>query len=131
MKIYFPMSARVLTVGHIRCIDMLTRKGDLVVGLLTKKAMKGYKEEIVPYEDREFILNHLYVFDDFTVVPQDSLDPSANLKKYKCTHMASGDGWEPSELAAMKKLGVTPLDIDSKYPLHSSGILGACKSQTS
>jgi glycerol-3-phosphate cytidylyltransferase-like family protein len=119
-----------LTPGHIQCLDWLTRKYDEVyVGLLTKKAMKDYKEEIVPYIDREYILQRLYVFGDYQVVPQDSLDPSKNLKKYTCTHMASGDGWEPAEKAAAKKLKVKLITIklpgEKKKKYSSSSILSA------
>lgn len=89
--------------------------------------MKGYKDELVPYEDRKFILENLYIFGDYQVIPQDSLDPYKNLKKFKCTHMASGDGFEKVEEAAAKKLKVKLIKLDSKSKLHSSDILKAYK----
>jgi len=109
MKIYFPMSARVLTPGHIKCIEYLLKQGEVIVGLLTKRAMKGYKDEIVPYKDREFILKSLKF--DIKVVRQTSLDPIENIKKYKCNAIASGDGWERQELEAMAKTKLTAINI--------------------
>lgn len=110
MNIYFPMSVNVLTPGHIQCIDYLNSKGFLTVGLLTAKAMKGYKKEAMPFADRKFILEAL----NCTVVPQDSLNPTKNLKKYKSDAIASGDGWEKEELEAIKALGIKKIDIKLK-----------------
>lgn len=103
------MSARVITPGHIKCLEYLIQKGSVVVGLLTKEAMKGYKKEIVPYKDRKFILENLRF--NFNIVPQKTLDPSANIKKYKCDAIASGDGWEKKEVEAMEKLKLTAINI--------------------
>lgn len=109
---YFPMSCNVLTVGHIKCLQHLAQYDFVTVGLLTGKAMKGYKKEVVPYADREYILKMIAeVIQDIDIVPQDSLDPTENLIKYKCTSIASGDGWEEVELEAIRKLGLTKMDI--------------------
>lgn len=96
-------------------------KGDVVIGLLTSKALKGYKKELMPYKDRLYILNEL---DNLwtLIVPQDSLDPSANIRKYNCTAIASGDGWEPKEEEAIKKLGIKKINVKSGGRLHSSDI---------
>lgn len=110
VNIYFPMTCNVLTPGHIQCIDYLNERGHLTVGLLTAKALKGYKKEAMPFADRKFILEAF----NCIVVPQDSLDPSVNLKKYKIDVIASGDGWEKEELQAIKKLGVKVINIKLK-----------------
>lgn len=120
--IYWPASCRLLNVGHIKCLEKLTQKDFVIVGLLTKKAMKGYKDELVSFKDRKYILDSLNI-DGYIVVPQNSLDPTQNLIKYQCTHMASGDGWEQVELDAMKKLGVKPINVKSGYRQHTSGII--------
>lgn len=31
INIYFPMSARVLTPGHIKCLEFLINKGNVIV----------------------------------------------------------------------------------------------------
>lgn len=117
------MSARVLTPGHIKAIEQLWKKDYVLVGLLTAKAMKGYKKEIVPFKDRKFILEKLGV----RLVAQDSLDPFYNLKKYKATALASGDGFEPCEKEAAKKLGIKLINIklrgEKKKKYSSSKII--------
>lgn len=119
MKIYFPMSANVLVKGHIVMLKKLYAKGDVVIGLLTSKALKNYKKEVVPYVERKYILENFF---NNIVVPQDSLDPSKNIKKYSCDAIASGDGWEKSEIAAIKKLGIKKIDVKSGCKRHSSDI---------
>lgn len=109
MKIYFPMTCNILTPGHIKCLKYLSSKGDLIVGLLSAEALKGYKKELQPFKDRKFILENLNF--NMKVVKQNSLHPIKNLLKYKCSHMASGDGWEDEELDAIYSLGVKPINI--------------------
>jgi glycerol-3-phosphate cytidylyltransferase-like family protein len=111
-EIYFPMTANIVTAGHIKCLEFLVRKGFVTVGLLTAKALKGYKKEVMPFEDRKYILETIgMALGNIDVVAQDSLDPTENIKKLKCTAIASGDGWEKQELTAIKKLKLQPIDI--------------------
>lgn len=106
------MSARVLTKGHILFLEQLIKKGFVTVGLLTEKAMKGYKKEVVPFDERFYILETIGIaLGNIEVVAQDSLDPTENVKKYKCNAIASGDGWEKSELQAIKKLRLEKIDV--------------------
>lgn len=107
------MTVNILTPGHIKCLDELSRKYDVVVGLLSSKALKGYKKELMPYKDRRFVLDMIVrnFWADVWVVKQDSLDPTTNIKKYNCFAIASGDGFEPVELEAIKKLKITPINI--------------------
>jgi len=121
-KIYFPMTVNILTKGHIRALEILSNKGSVVVGLLTSSALKNYKEERMPYEDRLYILNVIASVTGAQVVPQESIDPTENIRKYNCTAIASGDGWEGKELEAINKLGVTRIDINSGCELHSSDL---------
>jgi hypothetical protein len=106
------------------CLEYLTERGFVTIGLLTSKALKGYKKEIVPYLDRKYILDTIAVaLKDVRVIPQDSLNPVSNLRKYHYTHLASGDGFEKCELDAIKKLGLKKLDIklqDESEKLYSS-----------
>jgi phosphoenolpyruvate phosphomutase / 2-hydroxyethylphosphonate cytidylyltransferase len=118
MRIYAPMTCDILVVGHIRFLKKLSQKGQVIVGVLTDQALKGYKKNCIPFKDRYEILNELWLHDE--LVPQTSLDPTANLIKYQCDAIASGDGFEPSEQAAAKRLGVKLLNIKSGSKLHSS-----------
>lgn len=121
-RIYLPVSCRVVTPGHIKVIDSLIKKGRLTIGLLTHRAMSGYKDEVVPYKDRLFILKRVAP-PSVIIVAQESLNPYKNLKKFKCTHIASGDGFEESEIKAAKSLNVTLLKVGTTKRYSSSKIL--------
>jgi glycerol-3-phosphate cytidylyltransferase-like family protein len=111
-EIYFPMSCRVLTVGHIKVLEELIKEGFVTVGLLTANALEGYKDEIVPFKDRKYILETVGIaIGNVEVIAQDSLDPSDNLKKFKYDAIASGDGFEPVEEKAAKKFKLTKIDV--------------------
>ena len=108
--IYFQMVADILTAGHIRVLEKLSKEDELIVGLFDEKAIKGYKDDtITSYEDRKTIFGAIKWVD--RVVRQSSLNPYENLIKYKITHIASGDGWEQDELEAAEKAGVKIIDI--------------------
>jgi glycerol-3-phosphate cytidylyltransferase-like family protein len=109
-KIYFPMTVNILTKGHIDCLKYLSNKGIVIVGLLTTKGLKGYKEELMSFKERRYILESLNI-KRFLVIPQDSLDPSQNIKNFKCNAIASGDGWEKEELKVIKDMNLTQIDI--------------------
>ena len=120
MLIYFPVTCELLTVGHIKCLEWLreyrhSKNPYIIIGLLTDKALRGYKDSIVPFEDRKYILEHLVVnkfgINILEIVPQDSLNPYKNLKEYHPEYIASGDGWEKEELAGIKKAKVKKLNI--------------------
>jgi len=134
MKIYFPMTAQIITKGHIKCLEWLRDYKHqlhplITIGLLTDKALKGYKKCIVPYRDRKYVLetiaNGIRKGDCrcIHVVPQSSLDPSENIKKYKPVAIASGDGWEKEELEAIKKFNLIKIDIKLPKKYSSSLIL--------
>jgi glycerol-3-phosphate cytidylyltransferase-like family protein len=106
------MTCSILTPGHIKCLEILEKKGGVVVGLLSSKALKGYKREVVPFKDRKFILDKLSKsIGNMRVIRQDSLNPFDNLKAYDFEYMASGDGFEQSELDAMESLGVKRINL--------------------
>lgn len=125
--IYFPMTANILTVGHIKALEMLVKEDFVRVGLLTAKALEGYKTELVSYDERKFILEAIIKGfeerEDIQIVAQDSLDPSANIKKYRITSIASGDGWAEVELQAIQKYNLKRIEFDSGATTHSSDII--------
>jgi len=114
---YFPMTCDWLTKGHIKCFEWLKEKNyHIIVGLLTDKALEGYKEHSVPFEDRKYILEYM----GLAVVAQDTLSPYDNLIKHKPDFIASGDGFEPEEKQAAEFAGVRLLDIDFPKTWSSS-----------
>jgi len=120
MVIYVPMTCHILVVGHVRILKKLTKKGKVIVGLLTDKALKNYKKNVTPFKDRLCILSALDL--NIKIVSQNTLNPYNNLRKYKCTALASGDGFEECEIEASKKLGIKLIEVDSGSPTHSSDI---------
>lgn len=134
VKIYFPASCRILTPGHIRSLKWLRdykrqQHPAIYIGLLTDKALKGYKDPIVLFKDRleimETVANGIrdrFNFPCVYVYPQDSLDPSENIKRLRPVAIASGDGWEPCELKAIKKYKLLKIDIKLPKKYSSSKI---------
>lgn len=119
-RIYFPMTLNVLVPGHIKCLEKLTQMGEVVVGLLTSEALKGYKKERMSYEDREYILKSLKF--DIEIVPQHELNPEHNIWKYECSAIASGDGFCKEELQSIVNLNLKKINLNSGSDLHSSDI---------
>lgn len=114
-EIYFPVTCNILTVGHIKCLEKLAKSGFVIVGLLTSRALRGYKKELVPFKDRKYILDTVAMaIGNIDVVPQDSLNPMQNIKQYKCNAIASGDGWELVEKKAIKKFRLKEINIKLK-----------------
>ncbi len=111
-EIYVPMSCRIITAGHVKVLEELKKHGFVTVGLLSTKALKGYKKEILPFAQRKYILETIAIaLGGVEIVNQESLDPSENLRKYKPTIFASGDGFEEIELKAIKKYKLRTLRI--------------------
>ena len=106
---YLPMTAEIITVGHIKVIKQLAGWSNLIVGLLDEKALKGYKDVVVSFKDRKEILESVGWI--CKVVRQSSLNPYENLIKYKITHIASGDGWETEEIKAIEKAGCKVINV--------------------
>lgn len=114
-KIYFPVSCRILTPGHIQCLKYLKKRGKVVVGLLTKNAMKGYKSEGMSFKDREYVLKTVaQALGGIRIVAQNNLNPLWNVNKYKCNALASGDGFELGEEQAIKLMKLKRIDIKLK-----------------
>jgi glycerol-3-phosphate cytidylyltransferase-like family protein len=110
--IYFPMAADIMTPGRIKCLIELKKIDKVIVGLLTSKAMKGHRTEVIPFKSRLYVLEAVCKgIGGITIVSQGSIDPTKNLKRYKCEYIASGDGFDLWEMKAMEKLGVKPLHI--------------------
>ncbi len=144
MRIYFPATISILTPAHIKCLRWLVnyknqKHPDIIIGLLTEKALKGYKKSVLPFKDRKYILETIAegIRDRFDmhcvrVVSQNSLDPYNNIKKYRPVALASGDGWEKCELEAIKKCKLLKIDIPLPKVYSSTAILKKiCQKQES
>jgi len=92
-KVYVAFSADILHVGHINILKTASKLGNVIVGLLTDEAIASYKT--VPYLDydkRKLIIQNIkYVY---KVIPQKTLDYTANLKLLKPNYVVHGDDWK-------------------------------------
>jgi len=93
-KIYLGMSADLLHPGHINIIKKAkSLEGELIIGLLTDKAIASYKRlPFMTYEQRKNIIENLKYVD--SVVPQETLDYTENLRKIKPDFVVHGDDWK-------------------------------------
>lgn len=112
MRIYLPMTADIITPGHIKAILKAREYGPVVIGLLTDRAIKGYKRVAMAYPDRKYVMQSIASgISGVIVVPQDDLNPYKNMNLFGCKAIASGDGFEDIEERAAKALDATLLTI--------------------
>lgn len=94
MKVYIGMSADLLHPGHLNIINEARKLGgELIVGLLTDKAIASYKR--LPYmswEQRRIVVENVKGVS--RVVPQQTLDYVPNLEKFRPDYVLHGDDWK-------------------------------------
>lgn len=99
IKIYIGMSADLLHPGHLNIINEARKLldnsggGELIVGLLTDKAIASYKR--LPYmnwEQRKIIIENVKGVSK--VIAQETLDYVPNLLKIKPDYVLHGDDWK-------------------------------------
>ena len=92
-KVYVGMSADLIHPGHLNILNKANELGEVMVGLLTDKAIASYKRlPYLEYEQRKIILENLKSV--YKVVPQYTLDYSSNLRKYQPDFVVHGDDWK-------------------------------------
>ena len=91
--VYIAISADILHHGHINLIKKAAEYGKLIVGVLTDEAVATYKRfPVIEFEERKFIIENINGVSE--VVPQNTLDYTDNLKKYKPDYVFHGDDWK-------------------------------------
>ena len=93
INVYVAFSADILHVGHINILKTASKLGNVIVGLLTDEAIASYKT--VPYLDydkRKLIIQNIKYVNK--VIPQKTLDYTANLKLLKPNYVVHGDDWK-------------------------------------
>ena len=91
--VYVGLSADILHEGHINILKIANRLGDVIVGLLTDKAIASYKK--IPhlnYKQREIVLKNIKFVKK--VIPQKTLDYRPNLKIIRPNFVVHGDDWK-------------------------------------
>ena len=98
-KIYIGMSADLLHPGHLNIINEGRKLldslggGELIIGLLTDKAIASYKR--LPYmnwEQRKTVVENVKGVSQ--VIAQETLDYVPNLLKIKPDYVLHGDDWK-------------------------------------
>lgn len=96
------MCADLIHHGHLNVIDKARSLGEVVVGLITDEAMASYKRlPYLPYEHRRIIVENIKGVSN--VVPQETLDYTPNLCKYKPDYVVHGDDWQTGIQAAVRQ----------------------------
>jgi len=91
-KVYVGMSADLIHPGHINIIKEATKLGEVTIGLLTDKAIASYKRlPFLTYEQRKAVIEQIKGVE--YIVPQKTLDYTANLREIKPNYVVHGDDW--------------------------------------
>ena len=91
--VYVGMSADLIHPGHMNILKEASKYGNVIVGLLTDKAIASYKRlPALTYDQRKEIISNIKHV--FTVIPQHTLDYTENLKAYKPDYVVHGDDWK-------------------------------------
>jgi len=91
--VYVAMSIDLVHPGHLNIINEANKLGEVIVGLLTDKAIASYKRvPIMEYKDRYQVVSSIKNVSK--VIKQNTHDYSANLKKLKPDYVVHGDDWK-------------------------------------
>jgi len=92
-KVYVAMSADLIHPGHLNIIKEAVKYGEVILGLLTDKAISSYKRlPFLSYDQRKQIMENIKGVKE--VIPQESLDYVPNLLKVKPDFVVHGDDWK-------------------------------------
>lgn len=91
-KVYVGLSADVIHAGHINILHKASELGQVIVGLLTDKAIASYKRvPLIPYDQRLKVVENIKGVS--RVISQDTLDYTENLLALKPDYVVHGDDW--------------------------------------
>lgn len=86
------MSADIVHPGHLINIREGAKLGEVILGLLTDKAIASYKRlPYMSFENRKAVVENIKGVN--RVVAQETLDYRPNLRKYKPDYVIHGDDW--------------------------------------
>ncbi len=107
--VYLGMNLDILHHGHINIILEGAKYGDLIIGLLTDRAIASFKRlPYLNYEQRFKIIKSINGVKK--VVKQDEWDYSSNLLKYKPDFMIHGDDWLNGPMLPYRNLAIKALE---------------------
>lgn len=123
-KVYVAMSADLIHPGHLNIISEARKYGEVIIGLLTDKAIASYKRlPFLSYEQREIIVKNIKGVSQ--VIPQETLDYIPNLRRIKPDFVVHGDDWRTGVQREIREKVVNTLkEWDGKLiePKYTPGI---------
>ncbi len=91
--VYVGMSADLIHPGHLNILKRASELGEVTVGLLTDEAIASYKRlPFMNYEQRKTVIESIKGVS--SVVPQETLDYTPNLRRYRPRYVVHGDDWK-------------------------------------
>lgn len=91
--VYIAMSTDILHEGHINIIGKGAELGEVIIGLLSDKAISEYKRvPLLSFDERKVIFENIKNVS--RVVKQDSLDYTEVLEEIKPDYVVHGDDWQ-------------------------------------
>ena len=105
-KVYIGMSADLLHPGHLNIISQARayagEDGEVVVGLLTDKAIASYKRlPYMAYEQRKVVVENVKGVS--RVIAQETLDYVPNLRRERPDYVLHGDDWKTGVQASTRQ----------------------------
>lgn len=103
------MSADLLHPGHINILKEASKLGDVIVGLLTDKAIASYKRlPYMTFDQRKEVVENVKSVSE--VIVQDTLDYRPNLNKLKPDFVVHGDDWKEGVQIKTRKQVIETLE---------------------
>ena len=100
-KVYVVFAADILHEGHINILSKASKYGDVIVGLLSDKAVTSYKKlPQINYKQREVVLKNIKFVK--SIIPQYEIDYTKNLNKIKPDYVFHGDDWKKGILSGIR-----------------------------
>ena len=101
-KVYISLTADNLHHGHINLITEAKKHGEVIIGLLTDRAVATHKKlPILNFEQRKLIVQNLSGVAE--VIAQNEWDDSITIRKLKPDFVVHGDDWLTGKQSVMRK----------------------------
>lgn len=101
-KVYIGMTADIMHPGLIHIINEATKYGDVIVGLLTDKAIAEHKRlPYLTYEQRKEVVENIKGVSE--VIPQEEWSYVDNLKRIRPNYIIHGDDWKNGPLREIRE----------------------------
>ena len=108
--VYVAISVDLIHPGHINIIKKAALYGELVIGLLTDKAISSYKRmPYMTYEQRKEVAENIKGVS--RVIAQETLDYRPNLTELKPDFVVHGDDWQDGSQKQIRQQVIDTLAI--------------------